>query len=155
MEANTTTYDSSVDTLLHIKRVAQLLTNAAKILINRAQVHDDSKLKTPEKELFDALTPQLADCEYNSEAYHTFLKALEPALNHHYAHNTHHPEHYEDGISGMNLFDVIEMFFDWKAASERHNTGNIAKSIEANKKRFDMSEQLTSIFKNTAKYMGY
>lgn len=152
---NITQYDSSVDTLLHIKRVNELLTNACKILIRRAQLHDDSKLKSPEKELFDLLTPKLAECEYGSDEYNTFLEALKPALDHHYAHNTHHPQHYEDGVNGMNLFDVMEMFFDWKAASERHNTGNIAKSIEVNKKRFELSDQLSTIFKNTAKFMGW
>lgn len=42
------------------------------------------------------------------------------------------------------------MFFDWKAAGERHKDGNILKSIEINKDRFGMSEQLVDIFKNTA-----
>lgn len=37
-------YDSKTDTLLHIKRVAQLLTEAAAELIRRANCHDDSKL---------------------------------------------------------------------------------------------------------------
>lgn len=148
-------YDSSVDTLLHIKRVSELLTNAAKELINRANRHDDSKLKSPEKELFDELTPQLANCEYNSDEYKSFLKALKPALDHHYAKNSHHAEHYDNGVNGMNLFDLIEMFFDWKAASERHNTGNICKSIKVNKDRFALSEQVTDIFNNTVKFMHW
>jgi hypothetical protein len=46
-------YDSTADTLLHIKRVAELLTQASCELINRANVHDNSKLSSPEKELFD------------------------------------------------------------------------------------------------------
>lgn len=51
---------------------------------------------------------------------------------------------------GMTLFDVIEMFMDWKAATERMDTGDIYKSIEFNKGRFAMSDQLCKIFENTA-----
>lgn len=54
-------------------------------------------------------------------------------------------------VNGFDLFDLIEMFFDWKAASERHNDGNILKSIEINTKRFNLSEQIVSILTNTAK----
>lgn len=54
-------------------------------------------------------------------------------------------------INQMNLFDLIEMLLDWKAASERHNDGNIRKSIEINGNRFNMSPQLIKIFENTVK----
>lgn len=148
-------YDSTADTLKHIKRVAQLLTEASAELIRRANVHDDSKLKSPEKELFDEYTPKLKDCTYGSDEYKSFLKELKVALDHHYAANSHHPEHYSAGIDGMTLFDILEMFFDWRAASERHADGNIYASININQDRFKMSEQLTQIFRNTAVYLGY
>lgn len=144
-------YDSKTDTLLHIKRVSQLLSEASIELIRRANIHDDSKLKTPEKELFDEYTPKLKDCTYGSEEY----KELKVALDHHYKNNSHHPEHYENGVNGFNLFDLIEMFFDWKAAGERHADGNIFKSIELNKERFKLSEQTVDIFKNTATHLGW
>ncbi len=147
-------YDSSKDTLLHIKRVSELLTQACQKLIDRANNHDTSKLQSPEKEMFDEVTTGLQGCTYNSDEYKEFLKKLEPALNHHYAKNSHHPQHYPDGINGMNLFDIVEMYFDWIAASERHSDGNINKSISINKERFAMSDQLTSIFNNTTKYLG-
>ena len=60
-------YDSKADTLLHIKRVAQLLTEAAAELIRRANVHDNSKLESPEKEFFDEYTPKLAGSTYGSD----------------------------------------------------------------------------------------
>jgi hypothetical protein len=148
-------HDSSLDTLLHIKRVSELMTQACTELINRANKHDDSKLKSPEKEWFDELTPKLKGLVYDSPEYHQSRKDLKVALEHHYAHNSHHPEHYADGIDGMNLFDVVEMFFDWKAASERHNDGNINKSIDLNRVRFRMSDQLTNIFKNTVKCLRW
>lgn len=148
-------YDSRADTLLHIKRVAQLLTEAAAELIRRANVHDNSKLESPEKELFDEYTPKLKGTTYGSDEYKEYLKELKVALDHHYANNSHHPEHYENGVNGFDLFDLIEMFFDWKAAGERHADGNILKSIEINKERFSLSDQIVDILTNTAKNLGY
>lgn len=144
-------YDSTIDTLKHIKRVSDLLMLAAGELLCRAACHDNSKLEDPEKALFDKLTPKLSDSTYGSEQYKAFLEELKPALDHHYAHNSHHPEHYSDGVEGMDLFDLIEMFFDWKAASERHKDGDIFRSIEINKDRFELSPQLVRILQNTAK----
>ena len=147
-------YDSTADTLLHIKRVNQLLTEAASELIRRANVHDNSKLESPEKELFDEFTPKLKETTYGSDKYKEYLKELKVALDHHYQNNTHHPEHYENGVNGFDLFDLIEMFFDWKAATERHADGDIMKSIEINKERFGIDEQICDIFKNTVtKYL--
>ncbi len=148
-------YDSKADTLLHIKRVAQLLTEAAAELIRRANVHDNSKLESPEKEFFDEYTPKLAGSTYGSDEYKEFLKQLKVGLDHHYANNSHHPEHYPNGVSGFDLFDLIEMFFGWKAATERHNDGNIFKSILINQKRFGYSEQIAEIFTNTATRLNY
>lgn len=148
-------YDSKTDTLLHIKRVSELLNEASIELIRRANVHDNSKLESPEKEAFDEFTPKLANCTYGSDEYKDFLKGLKVALDHHYKNNSHHPEHYENGVYGFDLFDLIEMFFDQKAASERHKDGNIYRSIEINKDRFNLSDQICNIFKNTADRLGY
>lgn len=143
-------YDSKKDTQDHIKRVAGLLKSFGVELNKRGKVHDESKLDTPEKELFDEYTPLLQTLKYGSEEYKESLLKLKPALDHHYKNNTHHPEHFANGINGMSLFDVIEMYIDWIAASERTSEGNIFKSIEHNKTRFKMSDQLLSIFLNTA-----
>lgn len=189
-------YDSTADTLLHIKRVNELLLFSCSEFMRRARVHDTSKLLPPEKELFDEFTPKLKNCTYGSEEYKEFLKELDVALQHHYANNSHHPEHYptvendklrnlidqykekiatidmadseneiyqdvlteledrlarsESSVKGFDLFDLLEMFFDWKAASERHSDGNILKSIAINGERFKLSGQVVEIFKNTA-----
>lgn len=144
-----TNYDSAVDTLKHIKRVNQLLVTFAQELLRRAQVHDDSKLQSPEKELFDEYTPKLAGVTYGSAEYKEFLKELKVALDHHYKYNSHHPEHYENGIDGFDLFDLVEMLMDWKAATERHNDGDILKSLEINENRFNINPQLVNILRNT------
>lgn len=150
-----TNYDSTVDTLKHIKRVAQLLTESATELINRANVHDASKLESPEKEIFDEFTPKLAGCTYGSDEYKGFLSEMQVALRHHYDKNTHHPEHYPAGMNGFDLFDLIEMLMDWKAATERHYDGNIYKSIEINQKRFGYDDMIKQMFLNTAQRLRW
>lgn len=59
------------------------------------------------------------------------------------------------GLMGFDLFDLIEMFFDWKAATERTKQGNIYSSIEYNRERFQISDQICNILINTADRMGY
>jgi len=141
-------YDSTADTLKHIKRVNELLNKAAIELINRSIHHDDSKLQSPEKEIFDVMTPKLKGLTYGSDEYKESLKELGVALTHHYEYNSHHPESRPRGINDMDLFDVIEMLLDWQAATERHDNGDIFKSLEHNKVRFNMSDQLVDIFTN-------
>ena len=144
-------YDSTIDTLLHIKRVNKALLTVCTLLQSRAMFHDTSKLMSPEKQVFDVVTPKLRDMTYGSDEYKASLAEMGEALKHHYEQNCHHPEHYENGISDMDLFDLVEMFCDWVSAVERHADGDIFKSIEHNKKRFQMSEQLCSILRNTAR----
>lgn len=148
-------YDSKQDTLDHIKQVAKLLEVFQVGLSFRAVGHDQSKLSPEEKPIFDEMTPKLKNSTYGSDEYKKFLEALAPALKHHYAENRHHPEHFENGIAGMTLFDLVEMFCDWKAASERHANGSLEKSIVINKDRFQINDQLISIFENTRKALKW
>jgi hypothetical protein len=130
--------------------VAKFIGVVTTQLQKRAHDHDATKLAPPELELFTKYTDKLASTTYGSKEYKQFLKELKPALDHHYAKNRHHPEHYPNGVNDMTLIDLVEMFCDWKAATLRHADGNILKSIESNTKRFELSDQLAQIFKNTA-----
>lgn len=141
-------------TFRHIERVRNLLNGMAVCLLLRGEAHDQSKLEPPEVELFTEHTSTLAGMTYGSPEYQEALAALGPALEHHYANNRHHPEHHKNGIDDMTLIDLMEMFCDWKAASERHNDGNINKSIEKNADRFGMSPQLVRIFENTTAHLS-
>jgi len=143
------------ETLKHIRRVQELLGNLATDLIRRAAIHDASKLESPEAEVFEEYTAKLRGCTYGSDEYKSFLAGMKPALDHHYANNPHHPEHHADGVRGMTLLDVVEMLADWKAATERHADGDLAKSIELNQKRFGYGDELKGILSNTARAMGW
>jgi hypothetical protein len=144
---------SEVETLRHKERVQFYMNKVIKELIDRATAHDDSKLGIDEIELFDEYTPKLKECTYGSEDYNKCLAGLKPALDHHYARNRHHPEHHKQGIKDMNLLDLVEMFCDWSASSERQLDGNILKSVEVNQKRFNFTDELKGILESTAKWM--
>jgi len=146
---------SKEQTQKHIARVQELVGEVVANLSHRAEVHDQSKLQSPEVEIFEEFTPKLAGSTYGSEEYEAFRLAMKPGLDHHYANNSHHPEYYEQGIKGMSLLDLTEMLCDWKAATERHNDGNILRSLEINQKRFGYSDELKQILMNTVKEMKY
>lgn len=190
--------DSRISTYEHIRSVQGLLDRVIVDLMGRRRVHDRSKLESPEKEIFDEYTPKLAGSTYGSAEYKRYLAEMKPALDHHYAANSHHPEHYrwrcgvcdrrctnavwegapqgpndsgqrycpdccrqgmiyeasleaetDKGLHGMSLLDLVEMLCDWKAATLRHNDGNITCSIDINQKRFGYSDELKQIFLNS------
>jgi hypothetical protein len=141
---------TNYETFTHINMVRKLLSKIVIELIQRADAHDATKLEPPELPIFVKYTPKLASCTYGSEEYQTFLKAMQPALAHHYAENRHHPEHFPNGINDMTLVDLIEMVCDWKAATLRHKDGDFSTSIARSKARFGISDQLAKILHNTA-----
>jgi hypothetical protein len=141
--------ETNAETIKHIRRVQHLLSNVAMKLIDRALCHDESKLIEPEASVFAEYTAKLKGLTYGSDEYKACLAGMKPALDHHYAHNRHHPEHWSGGIRDMSLLDLIEMLVDWKAASERHADGDIEKSITINKQRFGYSDELEAIFRRT------
>jgi len=140
---------TNFDTMRHIERVRNLLNQAVVELLDRGKKHDQSKLDHPEVEAFTKYTPMLASTTFGSAEYEAAKQAMRPALDHHYAHASHHPESFLNGIEDMNLIDILEMFVDWKASSERHNDGDIVKSIEINSKRFVIGDQLKKILENS------
>jgi hypothetical protein len=148
-------YDSTDDTKKHIKNVQNLLDNILDKIAQRAARHDKTKLLDPEKSMYDEFTPQLKELTYGSDEYKAVLARMGEALKHHYKWNSHHPEHWENGIGGMSLLDLIEMVADWKAASLRHSNGSIIESLKINKERFGISDQLYEVIKNTVEEMDW
>ena len=149
------TYDSRPDTSLHIQRVQQLLWQVESELYRRGVIHDGSKLTEPELSVYNEFTPKLKASIYGSDEYKGFLIAMGEGLRHHYANNRHHPEHFENGVAGMTLIDLVEMLADWKAATERHDNGSLSRSLPIQKERFGIGDQLDHILWNTAREMGW
>ena len=140
---------TNYETMLHIQQVATNLNIVVKELLHRGEMHDRTKLESPEVEYFTEHTHKLCELDYGSEEYLKSLEDLKPALDHHYAKNRHHAAHFAHGVDDMNIIDVIEMFCDWAATCHRQYDGNLRKSLERNTKRFDISPQLASIFENS------
>lgn len=150
-EPTMTVAECQVETQKHIETVRRYIRFMIDRIETRGVKHDASKLESPEVELFTQYTPKLATTTYGSEEYQSHLEGLKPALDHHYASNRHHPEHFVNGVNDMTLIDIIEMFCDWKASTYRMNDGNLLKSIDVNADRFHIEEQLKQIFVNTAR----
>ena len=151
---STDTYDSRIDTYKHIREVQRGLRFVYNDLSERAANHDRSKLESPEVEVFNEYTPKLKDSTYGSPEYASFLEGMGEGLRHHYEHNDHHPEHFENGIADMNLMQVAEMLCDWLAAVQRHDDGDIRRSIEINADRFGYGDEIERLLLNTVEAMG-
>src|SRR6266487_684486 len=135
----TMSYDSTPDTLWHSLRVAELMGELIKELLDRSVRHDLSKTREPERAVYDEVVPQLRATAYGSVEYRTLVDTMGEGLRHPYAHTRHHPEHFADG----------------KAASERNLHGDIADSLTINRERFGIAPQLMDILANTARHFGW
>ena len=147
-------------TTKHQRSVERKMAYAMAILSTKLHSHDESKLHSPELEMFSAYGPKLKGMTYDADPESEYQQCLtemrmseefNTALKHHYKHNDHHPEYFENGIADMTLMHLIEMICDWIAASERHDDGNVIRSIEQNKSRFGYGDVLAKIFANTVK----
>jgi hypothetical protein len=146
-------------TMDHRAKVVSYLGEICNSLMERGAAHDQSKLEEPELSLFAEWGPRLKQMEYGSQEYKDALSTMGAALKHHYEHNRHHPEHFEQRVDGMTLVDLVEMVADWRAAAHRmaqggENADDISMfltSLATNAKRFKLDPQLVNILANTAR----
>lgn len=129
----------------HTSRVQLNIINIIFELRNRALKHDQSKLDPEQADIMKASF----NVDYGTPEYEAERLRIKPALDDHYAKERHHPEHFENGILGMTLVDLIEMLCDWEAATHRRPADTIVKSLEYNRTRFNMPDALYIILKNT------
>lgn len=62
----------------------------------------------------------------------------------------HHPQHFRDGVAGMNLVDLVVMLADWKAA-----TRDLGAVIVQNAQRFGYGREVERVLWVTARDMGW
>jgi len=120
------------------------------ILYARAEVHDLSKYFPPEEDTFRIYTPKLKMLTYGSDEYKAALVAMGPGLKHHYAVNSHHPEHYQNGVDDMSFTDIVEMFCDWVAACDKKQ---VKLDIGQQAQRFKIDSGMAVILQNTLEYL--
>lgn len=118
-------------------------------LIKRALLHDLSKYKWVEAKHFAREVPKLEKLDYGTKEYEESLERLDEALKHHYNNNKHHPEYFSkeypnwmNPVEAMDTISFIEMVVDWKAATLRHETGDIWESIKINSDDYDIKPSL-------------
>ena len=126
--------------------VFYFLTKFAGKLIYRGLIHDFSKYSNAEALVFAKQDGALAVTRYGTPEYDELLKKVQPALDHHYANNSHHPQYYINGVADMDILDKIEMACDSLAATKRTKDGDIRFSIEKNQDRFGYSDADKALF---------
>jgi len=145
-------YDCTADVVKHKGKVEYWLKDFAQQLTDRARIHDDSKLREPEKSIFDAWTPNLRRVQFGGDEYKQALTAMGEGLKHHYENNRHHPEHYPNGLNDMTIVDLIEMFCDWIAAAEEKKSSIDIAYLSV---RFGIGPQLAEIFITTLREIDF
>lgn len=97
-------------------------------LLERADVHDESKFSEAEFIPYAWLTHKYRPGNSEFEYPNGVEELIKAAVDHHYAANDHHPEHYAD-VNDMSDAALIEMVCDWTAmAQEFGEAGGSAKN---------------------------
>jgi hypothetical protein len=89
--------EAKIQAYVHIDKIREMLRLFATELVTRGETHDRSKMSELESKTFAIFTPKLKGSTYGSDEYNRFLLDMEPALDHHYANNRHHPEFFRQG----------------------------------------------------------
>ncbi len=142
-------YNYTSDVMNHKKLVKDYLDGVALHLAQRGIKHDDSKFEPEERETYERVIPVLRTMEYGTQEYEETKQQLGSALDHHYQHNDHHIEYFENGIRQMDLFQLMEWLCDQMAAARRSPDGDFWKSLEIARKHYGISDQLYNILENT------
>lgn len=140
---------------IHIRAVGCLLETAANELFDRIINHDSTRLDDIEWESNLRMSARLSATKFGSPEYYKCREEISDAVQHHYSNNRHHPEHFARGVNDMNLIDLLEMLADWVCSSNSQNEGSIENSLEINKFRFDVSDQLHRILCNTVRDLSW
>lgn len=138
----------------HIRDVQELLEDFENLLHLRGHYHDESKLEEPELSGYGNLHEEIKDLPTGSPSYQAVIEKYRPAVDHHYQNNSHHPQHFPNGVNGMSLLDVIEMLCDWKASITAVGK-DFPTELELNFKRFAIDNQLQDIMRNTCEELGW
>lgn len=139
-------------TMEHKARVSILLTKVAKELIRRGNVHDNSKFKTPERELYEMNHDKLDTVKFGTEEYRKLHDEMSVAIEHHYKENDHHPEHFKDGIVDMDLLQIMEMLADISAVAKTKGTDVVAFLPDFMREK-NIPENFYTILRNTLEHM--
>jgi hypothetical protein len=97
----------------------QGMNNHAEKLMERAITHDDSKITCEDETR--ALSQIINDKTCLSDANKALSQIKTDAIQLHWKHNSHHPEHFSN-YADMEKIDIMEMVCDWHARSVQYKT---------------------------------
>ncbi len=119
------------DTIIHkeyVKKSAEKLARYleeegavehAQLLRERALIHDESKMSCEDE--LHALARIIMDKSTLKDPTKQLSQIKKDAIELHWKHNTHHPEHFKTPID-MSKIDIMEMCCDWHARSTQYKT---------------------------------
>jgi hypothetical protein len=134
-------YDSRPATHEHIHQVQKLLTRVLVDLQERLVLHDRSKLSDPEKAAFDEVSSALRKTTYGSDEYKANLAKIRPALDHHFAHNAHHPEFGEMSADGPVEWRSVREYQDHYEVSNYGDVRSLTRTVKRSGKQGDVTMQ--------------
>jgi len=89
-------------------------------LVERATIHDASKLLDDEFAGFSRINAAARIHKFGSPEYKEGMRAERPTIDRHFGRNTHHPE--PDPLKPpLSFLDVIEMVCDWWGAAKGYD----------------------------------
>ena len=146
-------------THMHKVHVDSLMRDVASEIRRRGKSHDTSKFSGIEASLgemyyedynkINVLNPKETDVN-------TYEKKMAAAHIEHFKRNDHHIEHFENGLSDMNLIQLTELVCDILAhmmekGYSKHDCVDKIGSIL--KSRYDAPDELVSIVAHTVEYL--
>jgi hypothetical protein len=150
-----TIFEVLTDTIIHISEVQENLQVMIHDLCNRGIIHDRSKFQDPEFSTFVNTRPEFKKANYGTPEYEAVVKKAQIAVDHHYKNNRHHTNFHPNGITDMNLLDLLEMLADWRAAARRSPDLTFAESLPRAFKKYQVSKPVQQLFLNTIEYLGW
>jgi transposase len=143
-------YNSTKETLFHQSLVRGRMERVISALMYRAFRHDESKHEEPEKSAIDRVRPELKKLDYGSPEYRALKNEF---AQYHYKdpRNRHHLQHFENGIEGMNLVDVLEMVCDIRASGDTSKDSD----VRANIRKMDIPPIVQTLIINTLDDLGW
>ena len=133
----------------HIQKVGTRIRIVCDELMNRAAIHDESKLSEAEihrgyEAHWDKIDKKI---KWGTPEYEKHCEKFKDIIERHRKGNRHHPEFHDNDIRRMDLIDIMEMFCDWWASGK-----DLDKSIECNVQKYGIENSiLHDILRNTAR----
>lgn len=114
------------------------------LLFDRAEQHDISKFKHPERIAYLYITWKY---HHNISSYpESINKQIEHGWLHHIQNNRHHPEAHQN-INKMTELDIVEMVCDWTAIAQE-NDGNNSSCMSWAMENIDKKWCFSSVLKS-------